>query len=235
MRHAALISVCAAVVSWPGSAAAQLLLNGPTGPSSVAVISYRDLPFRTVVRQQYDFSCGSAALATLLRHHYGRDVAERDVFEAMFAIGDQAQIRQVGFSLLDMKGYLAAHGFESDGFRLTWDNLAASTSPAIVLVNHDGYRHFVVFKGIEGDRVLIGDPALGLKIYDRATFEAMWNGVAFMIRQTGERLSDEGEWRPWATAPVTGALPPDSLASFTQQMPPLYQISTSFSLDNVLR
>ncbi|RYF14189.1 MAG: peptidase C39, partial [Oxalobacteraceae bacterium] len=26
--------------------------------------------FETVVRQQYDFSCGSAALATLLRYHY---------------------------------------------------------------------------------------------------------------------------------------------------------------------
>ena len=235
MRRAATIIGCALAAAWPDAAAAQLLLNGPSGPTRVAVTSYRDLPFRTVVRQQYDFSCGSAALATLLRHHYGRDVTERDVFKAMFDIGDQAQIRQVGFSLLDMKAYLGAHGFESDGFRLSWSDLAASRSPAIVLVNHDGYRHFVVFKGIEDDRVLIGDPALGLKIYDRATFEAMWNGVAFMIRQAGERLSDDGEWRPWATAPMAGALPPDSLASFTQQMPPLYQISTSFSLDSALR
>ena len=28
------------------------------------VTTLRDMPFRTVVRQQYDYSCGSAALAT---------------------------------------------------------------------------------------------------------------------------------------------------------------------------
>lgn len=235
MKRAALIPVWLATMVWPGEASAQLLLNGVGGPARMSVVSYRDLPFRTVVRQQYDFSCGSAALATLLRHHYGRDVDERDVFEAMFAVGDQEKIRQVGFSLLDMKAYLAAHGFESDGFRVSWDDLAAGTRPAVVLVDHDGYRHFVVFKGIRDGRVLIGDPALGLKVYDRETFEAMWNGVAFMIREARDRLHEEGDWRPWATAPVVGALPPDSLASFTQQLPPLYQISSSYSLDSVLR
>jgi hypothetical protein len=226
-------TVASATVVTPASA--QLLLNGPTGPSSVAVISYRDLPFRTVVRQQYDFSCGSAALATLLRHHYGRDVTERQVFESMFATGDQAQIQRVGFSLLDMKRYLDTHGIRGDGFRLTLDQLVDSHSPAVVLVNHDGYRHFVVFKGIDETNVLVGDPALGLKIYTREVFEQMWNGVAFMIRDASDRFNQDGEWRPWASAPMQDALPPSSLASLTQQLPPLYQISSSFSLDSVLR
>ncbi len=45
----------------------QTMVEG-SGPYRVGVISYRDLPFQTVVRQQYDFSCGSASLATLLRY-----------------------------------------------------------------------------------------------------------------------------------------------------------------------
>jgi hypothetical protein len=199
------------------------------------VISYRDLPFRTVVRQQYDFSCGSAALATLLRHHYDRDVTERQVFESMFATGDQEQIQRVGFSLLDMKRYLDTHGIRGDGFRLTLDQLAESRSPAVVLVNHDGYRHFVVFKGVDETNVLVGDPALGLKIYTREVFQQMWNGVAFMVHDASDRFNQDGEWKPWASAPMQEALPPSSLAGLTQQLPPLYQISTSFSLDSVLR
>src|SRR3982751_2740067 len=58
--------------------------------------------FGTVVRQQYDFSCGSAALATLLRYHYEDPQTEQSVFLDMFRDGDQDQIRRLGFSLLDM-------------------------------------------------------------------------------------------------------------------------------------
>src|SRR5690606_34611966 len=68
------------VVGLAAPAAAQVAISQGGGNYSVQVISCRDIPFRTVVRQEYDYSCGSAALATLLRYHYGRDVAEREVF-----------------------------------------------------------------------------------------------------------------------------------------------------------
>lgn len=214
---------------------AQVELNGPTGPVSMRVVSYRDIPFRTVVRQQYDFSCGSAALATLLRHHYGRDVDERMVFEAMFAAGDQDRIRRVGFSLLDMKRYLESHGYQADGFRLTLDDLAQSGAPAIIMIDTAGYRHFVVLKGVDAERVLIGDPALGLKVYTRAEFAGLWNGIAFMLRDPGDRFNAAEDWTEFAPLRPETAMPVGSLASFTQQLPPLYQITTTFSLDGYLR
>lgn len=223
-----------ATLAASGAAGAQVLLNNG-GTYSLDVISYRDIPFRTVVRQQYDFSCGSAALATLLRHHYGRDVDERQVFEAMFAAGDKAEIQRVGFSLLDMRRYLETYGYQADGFRLSLKDLRESQSPAIVMVDHDGYRHFVVFKGIDDTHVLVGDPALGLKVYTHEEFGAMWNGVAFMIRDEADRFNQAGEWRPWVEAPLKDAMPVGSLAAFTRELPPLYQISTSFSLDPYLR
>jgi len=228
------VALAAAGLALASPAAAQLMLNSPGGPTSVGVISYRDIPFRTVVRQRYDFSCGSAALATLLRYHYGRDVTEQQVFEAMFAVGDEAQIRKVGFSLLDMKRYLEAHGYASDGFRMTLEQLAAGKAPAIVMVDHAGYRHFVVLKGIDEERVLIGDPASGLKIYSREQFSRMWNGVAFMVRDPADRFNSATDWRPWATA-STDALPADSLAAFTRELPPIYQVTATFSLNTYLR
>ncbi len=36
-----------------------------------AVVSVKEARFTTTQRQQFDFSCGSAAVATLLTHHYG--------------------------------------------------------------------------------------------------------------------------------------------------------------------
>lgn len=234
MRQRLFSAVLAACVALPCAANAQVLLNNG-GAYSLNVVSYRDIPFRTVVRQQYDFSCGSAALATLLRHHYGRDVDERQVFEAMYAVGDKAEIQRVGFSLLDMRRYLETYGYHADGFRMSLKDLGESQSPAIIMVDNDGYRHFVVFKGIDDTHVLIGDPALGLKTYTHQEFSAIWNGVAFMIRDQADRFNQAGEWRTWAEAPLKEAMPVGSLAAFTRELPPLYQITTSFSLDPYLR
>jgi uncharacterized protein len=233
VTRAGLLVLAAFSVCTP--AVAQVSVQTGAGAASMRVVSYRDIPFRSVVRQQYDFSCGSAALATLLRHHYGRDVDEATVFEAMYAAGDQAAVRRVGFSLLDMKRYLEQHGYQADGFRLSFDDLASSKSPAIVMVDNDGYRHFVVLKGVRDGRVLIGDPALGLRIYDRATFEAMWNGVVFMIRDSSDRFNVASDWTRWAPAPLEDPLPLPSLGALTRELPPLYQITTTFSLDSYLR
>lgn len=216
-------------------AQADILLNNGPAAARLKVVSYRDLPFRTVVRQQYDFSCGSAALATLLRHHYGRDVGEEQVFRAMYAAGDQATIKRVGFSLLDMKRYLDAHGYPADGFRLGLDDLIEMDAPAIVMIDTAGYKHFVVFKGDDAGRVLIGDPALGLRIYSRDQFAAMWNGVAFVVRQPAQTFNDAEEWRAWNRSRPGQALQPMSLAELTRELPPLYQVTTRFSLDPYLR
>lgn len=233
--HAAILGA-ALLTLGVAPALAQTATFAPADPAMMGVVSYRDLPFRSVVRQQYDYSCGSAALATLLRHHYGRDIDERDVFEAMIALGDAERIRRDGFSLLDMKRYLEAHGFAADGFRLTLDELHRADAPAIVMIDTGGYRHFVVLKGMDAARVLVGDPALGLKSYDREAFAAIWNGVAFRIRQKSERFNQRSDWWPTrAEAPVGSILTADTLASLTQQLPPLYQITTRFSLDPYLR
>lgn len=230
------LATVACLLALPAApASAEVLLNNGPAAGRVKVVSYRDLPFRTVVRQRYDFSCGSAALATLLRHHYGRDVGEEQVFRAMYAAGDQATIQRVGFSLLDMKQYLDAHGYPADGFRLSLDDLIEMNAPAIVMIDTAGYKHFVVFKGDDAGRVLVGDPALGLKIYSRDQFSSMWNGVAFVVRQPADTFNDTEEWRPWNRSRPGQALQPMSLAELTRELPPLYQVTTRFSLDPYLR
>ena len=72
---------------------------------TVPVASIKQIRFQSTLHQQYDFSCGSAAVATLLTHHYAHPVSEQFVFEQMFARGDQQKIRKEGFSLLDIKRF----------------------------------------------------------------------------------------------------------------------------------
>ncbi|MNU68253.1 Peptidase C39 family protein [compost metagenome] len=231
------LSAAALCATWfcAAPAGADVLLSSGPAPARVSVVSYRDIPFRTVVRQRYDFSCGSAALATLLRYHYDREVGEEQIFRAMYAAGDQDVIRRVGFSLLDIKQFLEANGYQADGFRLTLDNLASMNRPAIVMIDTAGYKHFVVFKGNDADRVLIGDPALGLKIYSREQFISMWNGIAFVVREPADSFNEASEWTPWNRARPAQALPNHSLAELTRELPPLYQITTRFPLDPYLR
>lgn len=146
--------------------------------------------FETVVRQQYDFSCGSAALATLLSFHYDDPRSEQQVFLGMWEGGDRALIRKQGFSLLDMKRYLAARGLPADGYKITVEQVARAGVPGIALIDFNGYKHFVVVKGIDDGTVLIGDPSLGLRRESVRTFQRQWNGVFFVINtraDTGKR------------------------------------------------
>lgn len=160
-----------------------------TVPDSIAgtqgfglrLVSFRERRFVSTIRQRYDFSCGSAAIATLLTHHYARPTTEEQVFRAMFEGGDGARIRAEGFSMLDMQRYLASRGLQANGYRLPLARIEELRVPAIVLIDLNGYRHFVVLRGLTAERVLLGDPNLGTRTMPRAEFERAWSGVVFFI------------------------------------------------------
>jgi hypothetical protein len=203
---AVLLSSCQSALSEQTAFTGNL---GAAGELRVPVQSLEQRRYATVVRQRYDFSCGSAALATLLRFHYGRDQDEADVFRGMWAKGNRDQIRRLGFSLLDMKRYLASIGYEADGFEVTLDEVAEAGVPGIALINLNGYRHFVVVKGVAGGEVLVGDPALGLKTMDVAEFGKAWNGVYFALNSrldTGRaNFNGNAQWAQFAQAPTAAA------------------------------
>jgi predicted double-glycine peptidase len=190
--------------------------------ASVQVKSIKELKYRAVVRQQYDFSCGSAAVATLLTHHYANAVNEQDVFLAMYKKGNRAAIHREGFSLLDMKQYLDERGYQSDGLYASLDDLARVGIPAIALIEVNGYKHFVVLKGVKNGEVMVGDPAAGLKLYRRSDFEKLWtNGILFVVRSRADIAKQHfnSEWGNIARAPVSYGISRDSLTNVTLLRP----------------
>ncbi len=180
------------------------------------------IAFRATLHQKYDFSCGSAAVATLLTYHYGKPVDEVAVFQWMYATGDQAKIRREGFSLLDMKRYLEHAGYQADGVRIPLDELARVGVPAIALVSDQGYRHFVVVKGLHDSRVSLGDPALGGRVVSREQFESMWvGGIFFVIRSHLEvaRFNVPADWSSHLAAPVALGVTRNSMGTFSLGIP----------------
>jgi len=194
-----LLAVAMLASAGPGGVAEIPVQAG--GAFSVPVYSMKEVRFQKTIHQQYDFSCGSAALATLLTHHYNSPVTEQEIFREMYARGDQEKIKKEGFSLLDIKNYLAARGFLSDGYVAEVDKLLIAKVPAIALVKERGYHHFVVIKGLRDGRILIGDPSAGTRAMPQKQFKEMWvNNILFVIKNKPELVSFNLD-SDWHTAP----------------------------------
>ncbi|MEH6758506.1 MAG: C39 family peptidase [Parasphingorhabdus sp.] len=222
---------------WSPAANAEVRLGREAlgGDYAVGVMTYWDIPFRSVVRQRYDFSCGSAAVATLLTYHYDLPTAERTPFKAMWDLGDKEAIKKVGFSMLDMRSYLQSIGYRAEGFKLEPGQLAQVKRPVIVLLDLNGFKHFVVVKGQTKDQVLVGDSVLGIKKYSTKDFYKYWNGIVLAIVdgpiQKLPTYNLAGDWSPWAPAPTDQVSATASIGDLTTHLPPLYQLTPEFLLD----
>ena len=143
------------------------------------VRSLLELRQRNIVLQQFDLSCGAAALATILRYQHGESLTERDVAIGLISrdiyIEDPDVIRaRGGFSLLDMNRYTERLGYDGGALgSVTYDDLL-DLAPAIVPVRLHGYNHFVVFRGAFEDNVVLADPAFGNRTMSRHRFIESW-------------------------------------------------------------
>ncbi len=190
----------------------------PGSSMTVKVMSMKERQFRSTVRQQYDYSCGSAALATLLTYHYHDPVSEERAFREMWENGDQEKIRREGFSLLDIKRYLEIHGYSADGYEASLGKLAQVGIPAIALIRDNGYNHFVVIKGVRNDQVAVGDPSAGARIISRDEFEKKQiNRILFVINDAKDKavFDSKLDWHIREKAPLGIAAGPSDLANIT--------------------
>jgi predicted double-glycine peptidase len=166
------------------------------GDRAPPVRSLLEKRHRNVVLQQWDLSCAAAALATILRYQHGMPVTERLVAlglisrDEYIANPDLVRLRQ-GFSLLDLKRFVDALGYEGIGLgQLVFADLV-DRAPIIVPVNLQGYPHFVVFRGATSNTVLLADPAFGNVTMSIRKFMNGWidyrdiNRVGFVVTKSG--------------------------------------------------
>lgn len=174
-----------------------LALPATTGVQARSVKSLIEMRHEHVVVQQWDLSCGAAALTTILKYQHGDTVTEKEV--AMGLMGREEYIKnpmivniRQGFSLLDLKRYSDGRGYRGIGYgKLTLDDLVEK-APIIVPINTFGYNHFVIFRGTLGNRVLLADPGWGNRTLLTKEFNKMWidfpqiGRVGFVVERTDD-------------------------------------------------
>jgi predicted double-glycine peptidase len=132
-----------------------------------------------VVVQDWDLSCGAAVLATLLTYQHGDPVPEKEIAKGLIHrqeyLADPSRVQKGGgFSLLDLQRYVDQRGYEGIGYgQLSLQDLI-EFAPLIVPISSNGYDHFVVFRGVWGNRVLLADPAWGNRTMPVERFESVW-------------------------------------------------------------
>lgn len=179
-------SLCVAV-----SLATLLCMGGTAFADGYAktVRSFLELREDNVVRQEFDISCGAAALATILTYQHNDPVPERVIAKAMLNSTDSELVRQrLGFSLLDLKRFVDARGYSGEGYgEMTLPDLI-EMAPAIVPVRLSTFDHFVVFRGIARGRVVFADPGYGNRTMMVDAFLAAWNSrIAFVVNNVDGR------------------------------------------------
>lgn len=182
--------------------AATALLNGtlaiailmPILVAAAPVSSMLEIRQQNLVLQQFDLSCGAAALATILAYQHGEEVTEREVAlglvrrQEYLENPESLRVRR-GFSLLDMNRYVERVGYDGEALGAVAYEDLLRLAPAIVPVRLHGYNHFVVFRGELDDSVLLGDPAYGNRTMPRERFVSAWieyaelGRVAFVVNR----------------------------------------------------
>ena len=144
-----------------------------------------------VVRQRWDMSCGAAALSTVLTYDFDDNTPEAAIVVWILHRNDPVRVRaRGGFSLLQLKRFAQARGYNAEGFSgMSLQDLAAQKSSVITPIHFKGFDHFVVVKGIVEDRVILADPAFGNITMKTNRFAEIWkNGIVFIIEPPDPRM-----------------------------------------------
>lgn len=133
------------------------------------ITPYRTLRYEGVIGQTNYYTCGPAAVATLLTHYYGQPTAESEILElsekAMAGSGKSPE--EKGVTALALRQALADKGIQARGMRLTLASLAdyfRKGGLPVVLHVTKPQMHYVLAVGMVGDWVILADPSWGRRI-----------------------------------------------------------------------
>jgi len=149
---------------------------------------------KNVVMQQSDYSCGAAALATLIRYYWGDPITETDLLNTILSVltFDQVKDRiENGLTMTDLRKAAVARGYLASMGRRTLAELTELRVPAVVRIEKNDYEHFVVFRGIVNDRVFLADPMRGNLRIHICEFSQQWpDRTILLVAKPGADLPE---------------------------------------------
>lgn len=135
--------------------------------NEINVQSWKERRDQNIVKQDLDFSCGAASIATILNGYYNQKITEEEVLKIM----DKGDLMA---SFEDMQKALDHLGFQVKGYAVSLETLQALKIPVIAYIKHRKNDHFTVISGINHNFVRISDPSLGQRTLSKYQFQEMW-------------------------------------------------------------
>lgn len=146
--------------------------------STFAVTSFAKLKAQNTVLQNYEESCGAAALATLMGL-FGVQKSEKEVLERV------SKTDMLSFS--ELSDAAKVFGFRAQGYKIDKSSFEKLTLPIIAKIEREkDYPHFVVALNHDGDFVSVLDPNFGRYILSKNEFYDLWQGyILIALPQSG--------------------------------------------------
>jgi len=152
------------------------------------VKTWKDFLEQNVVMQKFDYSCGAAALATLMQHYFKDDVTEREILEDIInqlKDNDINNRKEEGLSFLDLQKFAERRGYLAKGYYLKFSALPKLKGPVLVHLESSEYKHFAILRGVKEDRVFLADPSRGNIRMSIKEFAKEWSGNVFVLEKKG--------------------------------------------------
>lgn len=171
-----------------------------------------------VVRQEKDFSCGLAALATMLTYYFAIPVSEAELLGRLdlpepgvvansLSGGDVNPGKAARLKMLQERGVSLAvlaqlaldYGLLAQGVSIAPEALSRLAVPAIAYIEPDGEPHFTLVRGVdENGDVQLADPSWGNRRLSAADFARMFAvgensvGRLLLVLPAGEAAGRQG-------------------------------------------
>lgn len=154
-------------------------------------VTWTDLRYHNIARQGLEPSCAAASVVTILNAQFGENLDELSVWAAYvrgLSEFERQKASEDGLSIADMVELVGGLGYRAYAVRIDLLALHQIDRPAIVYLERGGpqpYRHFLVFDGLDGNRAILRDPALGNRRVHVGSFMRQWQGHAIFIDRAG--------------------------------------------------
>lgn len=167
-----------------------------TGRFRKEVDSLEKVKTKNVVTQDHEYTCGAAALATIMQYYFDDDVSEKDILdiiERQLSKADWVEKFASGLSFQDLINAAKSKqlGYEAEARELKITDLIKLTAPVIVPIETETFSHFVVYRGIIDDRVYLADPIAGNIRMPIDKFREQWTGAALALSKEDIEPSDD--------------------------------------------
>jgi len=146
--------------------------------------SYKELQERQVVMQKRDYSCGAAALATVIRYYWGDPVTEEQFLVLLTKLLTPAEMKdriENGLGLTDLRNLANKAGYQASMGKVTYEELTKAKIPVVVGLIVNGHEHFAVFRGAAAGWVYLADPLRGNQRTSIGQFQKQWQKNAILV------------------------------------------------------